>query len=358
MILTYKKYILREFIKSLIKILGVFFFLIVISNLFEELSFVEKLNLNPVYPLYLSVLNAPSVVFDILPFIFLISAQLFFINLAERDEFSIFKLNGLTNFKILNVVTIFSFIFGVIAILFFYTLSSSLKNYYLETKNNLTTDKKYLAVITDNGLWIKDEIDGIISITNADKINNNFLNDVSIVQFDKDYNLIKTIISKKINIENKEWKIEEATINQNNSKQIIKNLKINSNFNEKKINNLFSNLSSFSFWELEKIKRDYQALGYSTREVMVYKNKMYSVPIYLAIMTLLSGIIMFNSKYKKSKTINIIIGIFISVLIYYVSYFSNLLGTNNKIPVILSIWLPLTIIGLFCLIGLVRVNDK
>tara|TARA_Y100000741_G_scaffold334940_1_gene292488 strand:- start:1201 stop:2277 length:1077 start_codon:yes stop_codon:yes gene_type:complete len=358
MILTYKKYILREFIKSLIKILGVFFFLIVISNLFEELSFVEKLNLNPVYPLYLSVLNAPSIVFDILPFIFLISAQLFFINLAEKDEFSIFKLNGLTNIKILNVVTIFSFIFGVIAILFFYTLSSSLKNYYLETKNNLTTDKKYLAVITDNGLWIKDEIDGIISITNADKINNNFLNDVSIVQFDKDYNLIKTIISKKINIENKEWKIEEATINQNNSKQIIKNLKINSNFNEKKINNLFSNLSSFSFWELEKIKRDYQALGYSTREVMVYKNKMYSVPIYLAIMTLLSGIIMFNSKYKKSKTINIIIGIFISVLIYYVSYFSNLLGTNNKIPVILSIWLPLTIIGLFCLIGLVRVNDK
>tara|TARA_Y200000002_G_C22611001_1_gene633807 strand:+ start:5 stop:1081 length:1077 start_codon:yes stop_codon:yes gene_type:complete len=358
MILTYKKYILREFIKSLIKILGVFFFLIVISNLFEELSFVEKLNLNPVYPLYLSVLNAPSIVFDILPFIFLISAQFFFINLAEKDEFSIFKLNGLTNIKILNVVTIFSFIFGVIAILFFYTLSSSLKNYYLETKNNLTTDKKYLAVITDNGLWIKDEIDGIISITNADKINNNFLNDVSIVQFDKDYNLIKTIISKKINIENKEWKIEEATINQNNSKQIIKNLKINSNFNEKKINNLFSNLSSFSFWELEKIKRDYQALGYSTREVMVYKNKMYSVPIYLAIMTLLSGIIMFNSKYKKSKTINIIIGIFISVLIYYVSYFSNLLGTNNKIPVILSIWLPLTIIGLFCLIGLVRVNDK
>ena len=91
---------------------------------------------------------------------------------------------------------------------------------------------------------------------------------------------------------------------------------------------------------------------------MVYKNKMYSVPIYLAIMTLLSGIIMFNSKYKKSKIINIIIGIFISVLIYYVSYFSNLLGTNNKIPIILSIWLPLTIVGLCCLIGLVRINDK
>ena len=107
MILTYKKYILKEFIKSLVKSLYFFF---VISNLFEELSFVEKLNLNPLYPLFLSVLNAPSVIFDILPFIFLISTQFFFfISLAEKDEFSIFKLNGLTNFKILNLVTIFSF---------------------------------------------------------------------------------------------------------------------------------------------------------------------------------------------------------------------------------------------------------
>ncbi len=358
MIFTYKKYILKEFLTSILKVLVVFFFLIVISNLFEEMSFVEKLNLNPFYPLYLSILNAPSIIFDILPFIFLISTQFFFIHLAEKDEFSIFKLNGLNNFKILNVVTTFSFLFGIIAILFFYTLSSSLKNHYLETKNNLTTDKKYLAVITDNGLWIKDEINGIISITNADKINNNFLNDVSIVQFDQDFNLIKTIVSEKVNIKNKDWKIDDAIINQNNSKKIIKNLIVSSNFDERKINNLFSNLSSFSFWELEKIERDYQALGYSTREVIVYKNKMYSMPIYLAIMTLLSGIIMFNSKYKKSKIVNIIIGIFISVLIYYVSYFSNLLGTNNKIPINLSIWLPLTIIGLFCLIGLVRINDK
>ena len=137
MILTYKKYILKEFVKSLTKILVVFFFLIVISNLFEELSFVEKLNLNPLYPLFLSILNAPSVVFDILPFIFLISTQFFFISLAEKDEFSIFKLNGLTNLKILNLVTLFSFIIGILAILFFYN------SLYLKCFNCLIFDPIY-----------------------------------------------------------------------------------------------------------------------------------------------------------------------------------------------------------------------
>ncbi len=358
MILTYKKYILNEFLKSFFKIFVIFFFLIIISNLFEELSFVENLNLNAFYPLFLSFLNAPSIIFDILPFIFLISTQLFFIKLSEKDEFIIFKLNGLTNLKILNLITIFSFFIGIISILFFYTLSSSLKNYYIETKNNLTADKKYLAVITDNGLWIKDEINQITSITNADKIQDNFLLNVYIVQFDADFKLVKTITSNKVDIKNNLWKIENALISQNNTNEEVENISVNSNFNEDKINNLFSNLSSFSFWELGKIENDYKALGYSTKEILVYKNKIYSVPVYLAIMTLLSGLIMFNSKYKKSIIINIIFGIFVSVLIYYINYFSTLLGANNKLPVILSIWLPLTIISLFCLIGLVRVNEK
>ena len=92
--------------------------------------------------------------------------------------------------------------------------------------------------------------------------------------------------------------------------------------------------------------------------IKVYENKIFSVPIYLAIMTLLSGIIMFNSKYKKSRIFNVILGISLSVVIYYVSYFSGLLGETGKIPIILSVWLPLIILMLISLIGLVRLNEK
>ena len=92
--------------------------------------------------------------------------------------------------------------------------------------------------------------------------------------------------------------------------------------------------------------------------IKVYENKIFSVPIYLAIMTLLSGIIMFNSKYKKSKIFNVILGISLSVVIYYVNYFSGLLGETGKIPIVLSVWLPLIILILISSIGLVRLNEK
>ena len=59
-------------------------------------------------------------------------------------------------------------------------MSSSLKNYYLELKFKYTADGKYLAVVTNNGLWIKDVVKENIYIVNASKINENFLIDAFI----------------------------------------------------------------------------------------------------------------------------------------------------------------------------------
>jgi len=161
-----------------------------------------------------------------------------------------------------------------------------------------------------------------------------------------------------VNIKSKKWAIDNASITKKNSTKQVYSLNFDSNFDIEIINNLFSNLSSMSLMQLNKLKKDYNKLGYSTVGIKVYENKILSVPIYLAIMTLLSGIIMFNSKYKKSKIFNIILGISLSVIIYYVNYFSALLGETGKIPIILSVWLPLIILILISLIGLVRLNEK
>ena len=355
---TYKKYILSLFSKTLIEVTLIFFSLILIINLFEEIKFLENEDVGTYYPIFLSLLNTPSVIFDILPFIFLISTLFFFIKLIDKNELSIFKYTGITNNQILSSVVFFSLILGLFLIFAFYTFSSKLKNQYLLMKNKFSSDDKYLAVITENGLWIRDEINETINITNADKINNNKLNNISIVQFDKNFNLIQIIESKEVNIKTKNWIITNPLITKNNTTERLEQLNFESNFDIEKINNLFSNLSSMSLMQLNKLEKDYFDLGYSTVGIEVYENKIYSTPIYLAIMTLLSGIIMFNSKYKKSKLFNIILGIFLSVVIYYVNYFSGLLGENGRIPIILSVWLPLIILMLISLIGMVRLNEK
>ena len=109
------------------------------------------------------------------PFIFLLTIQLFFIKLFNNNEIEILKYSGLKNSDLLIILSALSIITSILISLLFYNFSSNLKNFYLELKSPYASDGKYLAVITKNGLWIKDEIDDKIMIINSSEINNNFL---------------------------------------------------------------------------------------------------------------------------------------------------------------------------------------
>ena len=184
---TYIKFIINLFNTSLLNVFIIFFFIILISNVLEQVEFFKKIDIDFFYLLFLSFLNTPNIVFEILPFIFLLSTQIFFIQLMDKNELEIFKYSGLNNIKIMKVLGIYSFILGLIFITFFYNISSVLKSSYLLIKNGYSADDKYLAVITKNGIWIKDEINDSINIINAERLEDEFLIDVSITRFNKNY---------------------------------------------------------------------------------------------------------------------------------------------------------------------------
>ena len=75
-------------------------------------------------------------------------------------------------------------------------------------------------------------------------------------------------------------------------------------------------------------------------------------------MTILSAVIMLNIGRNKPRMFYLLLGILLSVLIFYLNRFVNLLGENEKLPVNLSIWLPHIIMFILITIGLVRINEK
>ena len=355
---TYIKFLINLFNISFFKVFIVFFIIILTTNILEQVDFFKNLDLNFFYLLFLSFLNTPSILFEILPFIFLLATQVFFIYLIDRNELEIFKFTGLNNIKILKILGLYSFILGIIFILFFYNASSILKNSYLLIKNSYSEDNKYLAVITEHGLWIKDEINNEINIINADKVDNEFLIDVSITRFNEDFEILDILRSKKIDITSKKWKILNPTILKNNVKSNINELEFDSNFDLKKINSLFSNLSSLTIIDLIKLRKVYISLNYSIVDINSHLLRVFSYPIYLTLITIFSAIIMFNIGYKKNTFFKITLGIFLSVIIYYINNFLEVLGTNEKIPLILSISFPLIILTIINFISIIKLNEK
>ena len=355
---TYIKFLINLFNISLLKIFITFFIIILITNILEQIEFFKNIDLSFFYLFFLSLLNTPSVLFEILPFIFLLSTQVFFIHLIDKNELQVFKYSGLNNIKIIKILGLYSFILGIIMVIFFYNGSSILKNSYLLIKNNYSDDNKYLAVITENGLWIKDEINDNINIINARQVNNEFLLNVSITKFNKDFDLVEVLQSERVDITSKKWKIFNPITLKGNSQSTLNELILHSNFDLQKINSLFSNLSSLSIIDLITLRKSYMSLNYSVTDINSHLLKIVSYPVYLTLITIFSAIIMFNIGYQKNTFYKITLGIFLSVIIYYINNFLSVLGTNEKIPVTLSIFLPLIILSIINFISIIKLNEK
>ena len=75
-------------------------------------------------------------------------------------------------------------------------------------------------------------------------------------------------------------------------------------------------------------------------------------------MALFSSLIMINIKRIKNTTFKIFVGLFFSVIIYYLNNFSYVLGETERINIIFSVLLPLLILFSINISMLYKINDK
>lgn len=355
----YQKYIIKNFLKKFIQVSLIFLSLIYILGLLEEINFFKDTNQNFLLPYFLTLLNVPITLFEIFPFIFFIATQLFLYDLFRNNELDLLKKSGVSNIKIVSVIFTISIIIGVFNVFIYYNIASKLKFYYSDIKNKYSNDNKYLAMVTESGLWIKDEINDKKYIIKSNSIKDDHLYKNIINEFNSDFELIQTIQSEKIDITNNNWLIYKPTITVNNiRKEIQSEIKLLSNFNSEKINNLFSNISSFDLFKLYNLKDDYERFGYSTDEINIQLMRLYTTPMFYGILSILSIVIMLNFIKNKPLLFNVICGVMLSVIIYYINFIFSSLGINGKIPLNLSILFPFFLLTIFSLLGLIRINEK
>ena len=119
-----------------------------------------------------------------------------------------------------------------------------------------------------------------------------------------------------------------------------------------------SNMSSLSVLELIEMRENYKKLNYSLTEIDLQLLKLVSFPIYFVLMFIFSAIIMMNTKTFRNKSLKITIGLFFSVIIYYINNFFYVLGTSEKINVISSVIIPLIILTMINSIFIRNINAK
>ena len=356
------KYLLNNYLKTFFKIILIFYCFGIILNLFEEIEFFKNENVSFLTPIILTCIYIPSMMMQLLPFIIFITSMKFIVDIRNNKDLLTIKVFGISNLKIFFLISIISFLIDLIFLFVFNPITSTMLKYYENTKATYSKDIDHLITFNKNGLWIKENMPTGQRIISAKEINKNFLNDVVIHNFDKDYNLTQKLHSKSANINNNNWVLSEVVIFEFNKSLINKinekEIKINSIYTYEKIINLYKNFDTLSFVDLLGNYRNLINQGYSDIFLKQSLHSMLSMPFFLLTMTSLASILVLGALKRSKNTKFILIGLISCVAIYYLKDLSIALGKTNRIPLTLATWMPIIIVGIFSSIGILQINEK
>ena len=354
-------YLAKEFIKVIFNMSLAFFSLGFIVNLFEEINYFKDYDVGIDTPIILTLLFVPSLIYNMFPFLMLLSGIFFFLKIKKTEEITAMKVSGMSNFSVIVVPSVLAILIGIFMITAVNPITSFMVKKYEATKGSFDIEKDYLAALTVNGIWIKEKNFGKNFIIKAQNLENENLLDVIIYEFDNENNFVKRIDAEYADISSLSWILKDVKIiysNKESEEENIENYTYRSMYDIKKITSLYSNLDTISFWNMKNEIKLLNDRGYSTREMRSKLQKSLAFPFFLLSMILLSGVFTLGIRVKESNWTYVFLAIITSVLIFYFNEFSAALGNTEKLPIEISVWMPIVIIFIFGAVGLIHANQK
>ncbi len=355
-------FLIRKFLKTVLLVVSIIYCFGVILNLFEEIEFFKNMDVSILTPLMLTSIFVPSIIVKLLPFIIFISSMWFITKIRNDKDLLTLKIYGYSNIKVFFILASTSFLLGWLILVIANPITSSMVKYYEKIKSSYARDIDHLVTYNKNGLWIKESIEGGERIITAEKPDKFDLIDVEIFHLDNDYLLKEKIVSKKVNIQTNDWKFNDTSVfefrNGILEEKKYKNYTINSIYNFEKINSLFNNLDTILFVDLVVNYNELLNIGYNKRFLDESLHTMLALPFFLFLMTAIASILGMHTLKRSDNLKHILIGLIVTVLVYYFKDLSIALGKTNRIPLILSVWAPAIALSFFTFIGVLQINEK
>ena len=325
---------------------------IIFLNLLEVSRILPESNKNLFNFLYLSFLKYPSILNEIIPFVTIISISFLIRNLISNNEFISMRNLGYSIFDIFLPISVAIFLIGLVFLFFVNPLSVFMENKYdikLDNKDN----SLYSIKISDNEMWIKNEISpknsSFINIKNID-LKDMSAENIKILLINNDSN--KFIFAESGNIKENIFELIDVKyydLNKENFKE-LNHFNLIINFNKENILNSISKYKLVPFYNYINHSKTLNKFNLYSPEIGLYYLSEFLKPVFIVVLAFV--IIGFTSKFQRNENffkvlfISISIGFSIFLLKEIVSKLTISLSINIYFSYLFIFIIPL-LIGLY-----------
>lgn len=347
--MTIHIYFARKFLVMLAGISAIFFALLALVDLMEQLRRFNVDEIGFTAILHLTLLNAPQGLYKILPLIVILAAITLFIGLARSSELVVVRASGRSAMITLLSPILVALLLGLVSVTTFNPIVAATSDRYHTLTESYRAGETTALSISGEGLWMRQGGETGQAVIHAASTNPDasVFYDVAFVTYSPDGSVTSRIEADSAQLTEGAWVLKNASawpitpgLNPEAGKKTHETLTLESTLTLDRIRDSFGTPSVISVWKLPDFIKDLEHAGFSARRHAVWLQMELAQPLFLAAMVLVAAAFTMRHTRLGRTGLAVLIAVMTGFALYYVRNFAQILGENGQIPVSLAAWAP------------------
>ncbi len=306
---------------------------------------------------FMSLLRAPAIAEQALPFVMLGCAMLAFFNLSRRMELIVARAAGVSAWQFLAPILVATLLIGIVAITAYNPLAASMKEVAdgMEARIFGTPHSE-----TDTSLWFRQRgIDGQ-AIVHADQSSNqgSHLTGVTAFVFEQDGAFLERIDGARAQLRPGFWEITDARVNAPGEEPATVGVYLlATNLTAEQVTQAFIPADSVPFWSLPEVGRRSELAGLDAHRYRLRFQTLLALPLFLVAMVLIAA--SFSLRFFRSGGAGGLVagGVAAGFVLYVATKIIGDLGGAGLLSVPVAAWSPAIIGSLLGTWALLHLED-
>ncbi|OAN65224.1 LPS export ABC transporter permease LptG [Rhodobacteraceae bacterium EhC02] len=343
------RYFARRFLTTFLGILTVFFLLLALIDLVEQLRRFALDGIGFGRIAQLTLLNMPRAISDILPLVMILSTIALFLSLARSSELVVTRASGRSGLRALLAPVIVALLIGALAVAMLNPLVAATSKRYSSLFEGYRSGVTDVLSISREGLWLRQggtEGQTVIRATRANQTGTVFYN-VTFLSYAPEGGPVKRIEAAEAALTPGAWQARDVKVwplgldqNPEALAETHATLSIPSDLTQERIRDSFGKPDAISIWDLPDYVAELEKAGFSARRHLVWFQMELARPLFLTAMVLLGAAFTMRHARAGGTGIAVLSAVMLGFTLFYIRNFAQIMGENGQIPIMLAAWAP------------------
>ncbi|TNC73369.1 LPS export ABC transporter permease LptG [Rubellimicrobium roseum] len=341
------RYLARRFLRTFLGTLAVFFGILALIDLVEQIRrhSDDVDGLGPV--LALTLLNVPASLYEILPLVMIIAAITLFLGLGRSSELVVTRGSGRSALRALLGPAVVALLLGALAVAAFNPIVAATSREYESRLDRLEGAEEALALAGD-ALWLRQGGPAGPAVIRAERSNldGTVLSGVTFLTYDPDGRPRERIEAQDARLEGGQWVLGGAKLwrlgaaNPEAEAETHESWTLPSTLTADQIRDSFGEPSAIPIWELPRFIARLEEAGFAAQRHRVFLQMELAQPLFLLAMVLVAA--GFTMHHQRGRRTGVLVmgAILMGFGVYFLRSLSQILGEAGNVPPALAAWAP------------------